>query len=56
VRPGLVLGAVGSVSGGVLAWAFGVDGTGRWGVAAMVGAVVLVAAEMGLAVRSRRAH
>ena len=56
VRPGLLLGAAGSLAGGVLAWALGLGGTGRWGVAATAAAVVLAAAEIALAVRGRRAH
>jgi uncharacterized membrane protein YeaQ/YmgE (transglycosylase-associated protein family) len=56
VRPGLLLGAAGSVAGGLLAWAAGVDGTPRWGVAVAAAAVVLAAAEVAQAVRSRRAH
>jgi uncharacterized membrane protein YeaQ/YmgE (transglycosylase-associated protein family) len=54
VRPGLLLGAAGSLAGGVLAWVLGVDGSGRWGVAAAAAAVILAAAEVTRAVRSRR--
>ncbi|MCW2609370.1 MAG: hypothetical protein JWM15_616, partial [Cryptosporangiaceae bacterium] len=38
------------------AWAAGVDGTPRWGVAVAAAAVVLAAAEVAQAVRSRRVH
>jgi hypothetical protein len=55
VRPGLLLGAAGSLAGGVLAWALGVGGSGRWGVAVATAAAVLAAAEITRAVRSRRA-
>jgi uncharacterized membrane protein YeaQ/YmgE (transglycosylase-associated protein family) len=55
VRPGLVLGAVGSVAGGLLAHAAGVQGSPRW--AAAVGAAVLLLAAAGAVrtARSRRA-
>ena len=55
VRPGLVLGAAGSVAGGLLAWALRVDGPGRWGLAAAGAAVVLAAAAIAREVASRRA-
>jgi uncharacterized membrane protein YeaQ/YmgE (transglycosylase-associated protein family) len=56
VRPGLLLGAAGSIAGGVLAWAFGVEGTARWVTAVVAAAVVLAAAEVAQAVRRRRAQ
>jgi uncharacterized membrane protein YeaQ/YmgE (transglycosylase-associated protein family) len=55
VRPGLVLGAAGSVAGGLLAWALRVDDPGRWGVAAAAAVAVLTAAAIAREVASRRA-
>ncbi|HEV7826539.1 MAG TPA: hypothetical protein VGP02_16705 [Mycobacteriales bacterium] len=55
VRPGLVLGPVGSVAGALLARAAGVTGGGRWAAAAGAAVVLLAVAEAVGAARSRRA-
>ncbi|HEY0485721.1 MAG TPA: GlsB/YeaQ/YmgE family stress response membrane protein [Mycobacteriales bacterium] len=55
VRPGLVLGAVGSLAGGLVARAAGVHGGARWATAAAAAVVLLVVAGAVQTARRRRA-